>query len=84
MSECKIRFPELGKYEVCFGPTPPVVIDIGDIGNSYGGLVVKEDGGLFFWGIKDYYGIDWEEIPKSLFDELVKYNDEFRLSVCFP
>lgn len=26
MSECKIRFPELGKYEVCFGPTPKAIV----------------------------------------------------------
>ena len=30
MIECEIRFPELGKYEVCFGPTPKTILR-GDI-----------------------------------------------------
>jgi hypothetical protein len=49
--------------------------DIGGIGNYYGGLSVKENDGKFYWAIEDWSGIDWEEIPKSLYDELNKYQD---------
>ena len=49
-------------------------IKIGKIENYYGGLHVKEDEGKYFWGIEDSYGTDWEEIPESLYLELVKFN----------
>ena len=32
---------------------------IGDIGNYYGGLEVKEEDGRYFWGIADDY---WEAV----------------------
>ena len=47
---------------------------IGNIGNYYGGLVVKKEGDLFYWGIENWDGTSWDEIPKSLYDELIKYN----------
>ena len=49
---------------------------IGTISNYYGSLSVKEDDGKYFWGIDDFNGIRWEEIPKSLYDELMKFQDQ--------
>jgi hypothetical protein len=48
---------------------------IGSIKNYYGGLSIKEEDGKFYWSIEDYNGDEWEEIPKSLFDELNKFED---------
>ncbi len=48
-------------------------IDIGDIGNYYGSLSVKEEGGKYFWSIEDYDGHSWDEIPESLYRALVEY-----------
>ena len=45
------------------------------IGNAYGSLVIKEENGKYFWVIEGYCGDDWQEIPKSLYDELVKFRD---------
>jgi hypothetical protein len=49
---------------------------IGDIGNYYGGLCAKEEDGRFFWSIENYDGHDWEEIPKYLYDALMRYENE--------
>ena len=46
---------------------------IGGIGNYYGGLSLKEDEGKFYWSIEDWSGEDWEEIPKYLYDALLKF-----------
>jgi hypothetical protein len=48
---------------------------IGTIVSYYGALWVKEENGSYFWGIDNYSGISWEEIPKSLYDELVKFEE---------
>lgn len=48
---------------------------IGRIGNYYGSLSVKQEGSKFFWSIENYDGHVWEEIPQSLYDELIKYDD---------
>lgn len=48
---------------------------IGDIGNAYGGLLVREQDGRFFWSIEDVVGDNWEEIPESLYRELVKFEE---------
>lgn len=45
---------------------------IGTIGNYYGGLWVKEEDGSYYWSIENYNGHHWKEIPKSLYDELIK------------
>lgn len=50
--------------------------NIGNIGNYYGGLCVKEEGGKFFWSIEDYDGYRWGEIPKYLYDALLKFEAE--------
>lgn len=49
---------------------------IGCICNYYGGLTVKNEDGRFFWAIEDWDGEDWDEIPKYLYEALVKYNNE--------
>jgi len=46
---------------------------IGDIGNCYGGLSVKEAGGRYYWSIEDWDGHDWEEITKSLYNALLRF-----------
>ena len=49
---------------------------IGEIGNYYGGLGVKQEDGKFFWSIENYSGDHWDEIPQQLYDALIKYEDE--------
>ena len=51
-------------------------IAVGDIGNYYGGLNIKESEGKFFWSIENYDGYDWEEIPEYLYQTLIKYKNE--------
>lgn len=46
---------------------------IGEIGNYYGSLEVKEDNGKFYWGIDNYDEMRWEEIPEELYTALLKY-----------
>lgn len=57
-------------------------MEIGKIGNSEGGLKVKEDSGKYYWGIENDMGetIFWEEIPKELYDALVEYETEDKRS----
>ncbi len=50
-------------------------IGIGDIGNYYGGLSVKVESGIPYWSIENYDGQDWEEIPASLYKELIKFEE---------
>ena len=50
--------------------------DIGNIGNYYGSLTVREDQGLFFWSIDDCSGHHWEEIPEYLYNALMRYETE--------
>lgn len=47
--------------------------EIGGIGNAYGGLSVKAEDGKFFWSIENFDGDNWEEIPKTLYDSLMRY-----------
>lgn len=49
---------------------------IGKIENYYGGLYVQEKDGKFYWGIENWDGISFQDIPKELYDALVKYEDE--------
>ncbi len=46
---------------------------IGNIGNYYGGLCVKQEKEKFFWSITNYDGDEWEEIPESLYIALMDY-----------
>lgn len=49
--------------------------EIGSIGNYYGCLRVKEQDGKFFWSIENHDGDDWEEIPASLYRELIAFDN---------
>ena len=46
---------------------------VGGVSNHYGGLYAVEHDGKFYWAIEDFMGFVWEEIPKSLFEELKKF-----------
>ena len=49
---------------------------IGTIGNYYGHLEVKEEYGSYWWDIENWNGDYWEEIPKYLYDALIKFENE--------
>lgn len=49
---------------------------IGDIGNYYGGLTIKDVDGEYFWSIENWNGHEWERIPESLYKELLKFQEE--------
>ena len=52
---------------------------IGEITNYYGGLHVQEKNGKYYWAIEGCYGLDdsnYDEIPKYLYDALIKYETE--------
>lgn len=36
-------------------------ISIGNIGNYYGGLILKREGGIDYWAIENWNGDDWKE-----------------------
>tara|TARA_R100001530_G_scaffold35075_2_gene27401 strand:- start:1275 stop:1427 length:153 start_codon:yes stop_codon:yes gene_type:complete len=46
-----------------------------EIGNTYGGLEIKEENNRYYWTVEGIGGGDWHEIPKSLYVELVKHRD---------
>jgi hypothetical protein len=58
-------------------------IDIGNVGNIYGGLVVMRIGDSFYWIIEgvgndlDNLG-DWEEIDEELYNLLIKHNNKIK------
>ena len=53
-----------------------------EIGNYYGTLYVRLEGHegegseKYYWGIENYNPTNWEQIPKSLFEELTKWADK--------
>lgn len=49
--------------------------EIGEIGGYYGGLSVKAEDGKFWWSILDHNGDIWEEIPESLYRELIAFEN---------
>jgi hypothetical protein len=51
----------------------PEGIKIGNIGNSYGDLRIKEENGKFYWGIENWNGMGWDEIPEHLFKTLLEF-----------
>jgi len=51
-------------------------ISCGGIGNYYGGLELKKDDDKYYWGIENYNGISWQEIPQSLYEEIDKFESE--------
>lgn len=53
-----------------------IIENIGGIGNYYGGLCIKKDTeDKCYWGIENYDGINWKEIPHELFNTLKDYHD---------
>ena len=48
-------------------------IGIGGIWNNYGRLQVTEFDGLCFWRITGCGGWEWEEIPREMFDIMLKF-----------
>ncbi len=57
--------------------------DVGEIGNYYGGLLIMENEGKYYWLIENYDTefddlSDWSEIDKELYDSLAAY--EARMS----
>lgn len=57
-------------------PEPDIVRDIGDVCNYYGGVAVCMKDGKYYWSVENYDGHDWEQIPKSLYDELNNFQDD--------
>lgn len=51
---------------------------ISDIENYYGGLRVSSDDNKFYWGIKNWDGENWKEIPEELYRALLKYQEEYK------
>ena len=55
---------------------------IGSIGNAYGALEVRKlvinGKETFEWGIDNWGGTYWEEIPKYLYEALMKYEKRRR------
>lgn len=52
-----------------------IIENIGGIGNTYGGLNLKSEDGKFFWSISGCFGDDWKEIPESLFNSLLEFEN---------
>ena len=50
-------------------------IGVGNIGNYYGGLLIRECEGKFQWGIENYDGVYWETIPESLYKEILAFKE---------
>lgn len=54
---------------------------IGTISNYCGGLKVQELEGRYFWWLEDWDGTeDMEEIPKYLYDALIKLEKESKVT----
>jgi|Laugrefa1bdmlbdn_1035148.scaffolds.fasta_scaffold174338_2 hypothetical protein len=49
---------------------------VGNIGNYYGGLMMLESEGKYFWGIENWNGTDWEEIPFCVYISLKPLSKE--------
>ncbi len=47
---------------------------VGNIGNYYGGLEVKEEDGKFYWSIENWDGSEWEEITETLYRALLAHD----------
>lgn len=48
---------------------------IGSVRNNFGALYAKQEGEKFYMSIEDPEGFEWHEIPKSLYEELIKFQD---------
>lgn len=45
------------------------------IGNAYGNFTVSKVGDSYYWEVNGYGSDDLQEIPKSLYDELIKFHN---------
>jgi len=73
------RIPAHSHHPTALTPMPDSsakIRTIGRICNTYGGLIVKQENGLFWWAISDWDGEEWEEIPEYLFAALNRFEDE--------
>ena len=52
------------------------LIEIGEICNYYGGLHIKKEDSKCYWAIENYDGFYWEEIPESLYSELLLFKNK--------
>lgn len=47
------------------------------IGNYYGNLIIQKNiNGKYYWGMKNYDGVDWSEITEELYKALDKFRAE--------
>jgi hypothetical protein len=44
--------------------------------NTYGSLIIMEERGFYYAKMEDCFDSDEEEIPKYLYDALLKYTNE--------
>ena len=52
-------------------------IAINEVSNTYGTLLIKEYNNKYYWCMEDATELDkWHKIPKALFLELKKHNNE--------
>lgn len=49
---------------------------VDNISNYYGGLLVAEYEGKYYWGIENWKGTDFREIPKYLYESLIRHDKE--------
>lgn len=49
---------------------------IGTIENYYGGLYLKKGIGVFYWGIENHDGTNWEEITEELYNNLISFEEK--------
>jgi hypothetical protein len=52
------------------------ITKIGTINNYYGGLLIKEENGEYFWAIENWNGDHYKPMPKDLYEHLLKYEEE--------
>ena len=72
---CKLKDENVLPRKKCGDFIKSNIREIGDIGNYYGGLEVKEDEGKFYWCIENWDGHHWNEIPEDLYRSLMAYED---------
>lgn len=50
-----------------------IMIEIKHCTKFYNGLIIKEENNKYYWCIEHHTGYYWDEIPKYLYDTLLKY-----------